>query len=582
MAQGTTRGVPIDIDPLLTNDSDLLVPSQKAIKTYVDTNTSNAVSAKVSRSGDTMSGSLILSGDPTIPFGAATKSYVDTLINGIDWKTAANAATTTALPTYTVSGAGQILTGTVTLGLIDGVTLTANQRILVKDETSTQTPNNGIYVVTQVNPFILTRSNDANTSALLAEATISVAAGDTLSNTQWHCNPATTPIIIGTTYITFAEIGSGTYSFNPPLVDTGSVISIPSATNSVDGYLSSTDWTNFNTAYTSRISTFSVTGNSGAATFSGNTLNIPEYTLSGLGGAGLALDNTFTGSNTFTYNDSESSALYINNSLGGGGLNIGAGDGVSANIAYGITENSIGIKLYGGAAGDGVPLIVYNSIGYVAQISSGGVITCSALKVLGGFTTGFLKANGDIDSRTFSTGGGTATGTNTGDETAARIGVLINGSATAVPNDADFVATADTSVLKKITWTSVKAFLKTYFDTLYSDRVYNITISGTANIDTNSPGSYNSVSGYGQNGRNVMIQNLATPITITCLSTSTTDFIATYTKLGSAAISFFAGTLPSAVTLITVSGLSQITGSPGSTALLTRTGNTYYLLINNI
>jgi hypothetical protein len=37
MAQGTTRGVPIDIDPLLAADSDLLVPSQKAIKTYADT-----------------------------------------------------------------------------------------------------------------------------------------------------------------------------------------------------------------------------------------------------------------------------------------------------------------------------------------------------------------------------------------------------------------------------------------------------------------------------------------------------------------------------------------------------------------
>ena len=37
MAQGTTRGVPIDLDPLLANNSDLLVPSQKAIKTYADT-----------------------------------------------------------------------------------------------------------------------------------------------------------------------------------------------------------------------------------------------------------------------------------------------------------------------------------------------------------------------------------------------------------------------------------------------------------------------------------------------------------------------------------------------------------------
>jgi len=37
MAQGTTKGVPIDVDPTLANNSDLLVPSQKAVKTHVDT-----------------------------------------------------------------------------------------------------------------------------------------------------------------------------------------------------------------------------------------------------------------------------------------------------------------------------------------------------------------------------------------------------------------------------------------------------------------------------------------------------------------------------------------------------------------
>jgi hypothetical protein len=41
MAQGTTRGVPIDIDPLLAADSDLLVPSQKAVKAYIDNGLSN-------------------------------------------------------------------------------------------------------------------------------------------------------------------------------------------------------------------------------------------------------------------------------------------------------------------------------------------------------------------------------------------------------------------------------------------------------------------------------------------------------------------------------------------------------------
>jgi hypothetical protein len=206
----------------------------KSISTVLGYTPANDASV-VHLSGDTMTGSLILNANPTVAFGAVTKSYVDTLINGIDWKTSANAATTTSLPTYTVSGSGQILTGTVTLGLIDGVTLTANQRLLVKNETLTLRPNNGIYTVTQVNPFILTRSSDANTSALLAEATISISGGDTLSNTQWHCNPASIPTVIGTTNISFVGIGANAYTFNSPLINTSNVISILDASASQNG-----------------------------------------------------------------------------------------------------------------------------------------------------------------------------------------------------------------------------------------------------------------------------------------------------------------------------------------------------------
>jgi hypothetical protein len=249
MSQGFTKGTPIDTDPTLSLNSDIVVPSQKAVKTYVD----GGLSDKVNRSGDTMSGFLVLNANPLVPLGAATKDYVDTLINGIDWKQAADAGTVAALPTYAVTGSGQILTGTangaIPSATTDNITLTLNQRVLVKNETLTLTPNNGIYVVTQVGsgslPFILTRSSDANTSALISEATLSVKAGTTLANTQWHCNPAAIPVIIGTTYITFAQIGGGTYAFSPPLTVAGNIVSIPAATSLVDGYLTSADWTNF-------------------------------------------------------------------------------------------------------------------------------------------------------------------------------------------------------------------------------------------------------------------------------------------------------------------------------------------------
>lgn len=53
-----------------------------------------------------------------------------------------------------------------------------------------------------------------------------------------------------------------------------------------DTFISSS--TNWNTAYTNRITSLTVTGNSGSATLITNVLNIPTYTLAGLGGISLA------------------------------------------------------------------------------------------------------------------------------------------------------------------------------------------------------------------------------------------------------------------------------------------------------
>ena len=69
---------------------------------------------------------------------------------------------------------------------------------------------------------------------------------------------------------------------------------------------------------------------------------------------------------------------------------------------------------------------------------------------------------------------GNTSGTNTGDETAQRIGDLINGATSkTTPVDADQVGLMDSAasnILKKLSWANIKATLKTYFDTLYFGR----------------------------------------------------------------------------------------------------------------
>lgn len=59
-------------------------------------------------------------------------------------------------------------------------------------------------------------------------------------------------------------------------------ISISQSGSSTDGYLSSADWLTFSSKQNAI--TLTTTGNNGAATLVGSTLNIPEYTLAGLGG----------------------------------------------------------------------------------------------------------------------------------------------------------------------------------------------------------------------------------------------------------------------------------------------------------
>ena len=72
----------------------------------------------------------------------------------------------------------------------------------------------------------------------------------------------------------WSSVGS-THTLNIPLANASAVTA---------GLISKTDYDRFNIGYTNSINSFTTNGNSGAASFSGQVLNIPQYTLSGLSG----------------------------------------------------------------------------------------------------------------------------------------------------------------------------------------------------------------------------------------------------------------------------------------------------------
>ena len=95
------------------------------------------------------SGTCRLTGltNPVNDADSATKSYVDSKINGVTWKNAVTCSTTGNID-MDVSSASNTIEGSSNgaLPAQDGVTLEAGERVLVKDQTDSK--YNGIYTVT--------------------------------------------------------------------------------------------------------------------------------------------------------------------------------------------------------------------------------------------------------------------------------------------------------------------------------------------------------------------------------------------------------------------------------------------------
>lgn len=147
--------------------------------------------------------------DPTNPQDAATKQYVDSVAQGLDPKASCLVATIGNIAT---------LSGLLT---IDGVTVAAGDRVLVKNQSAPA--DNGIYVASA---SAWARSSDMDTWAEVPNAFTFIEDGTVNKDTGWVCT-ANQGGTIGVTAITFVQFsGAGTYDAGTGLTLTGSTFSI--------------------------------------------------------------------------------------------------------------------------------------------------------------------------------------------------------------------------------------------------------------------------------------------------------------------------------------------------------------------
>ena len=157
------------------------------------------------------------------------KSYVDSVANGLDVKASVRVATTANLAATYNNGAGTLTASSNGAIAVDGVTLSANDRVLVKDQTTgTQ---NGFYKVTATGgagaAFVLTRTPDADAASELTAGAFTFTEEGTANADNGYVLSTNGAITLGTTAIAFEQFsGAGQIAAGNGLTKTGNTIDV--------------------------------------------------------------------------------------------------------------------------------------------------------------------------------------------------------------------------------------------------------------------------------------------------------------------------------------------------------------------
>jgi len=442
-------------------------------------------------------------GTPTASTDAATKQYVDDVAQGLAVHAPCVVASTDTLATMSggtvtydngTSGVGATLTiAGSTLTAIDGVTLSTDDRILIKDESTSA--HNGIYVYTS--STVLTRASDFDTPTEMAGGDFTfVSQGTVYNDTGWvMTDPVTT---VGTSDVNFVQFsGAGSFTAGAGLTLTGTEFSV-----NVDGLTTDIQGGNVVVKTSAQLTTPNIgeaTGTSLTATGNvagGNltTTGVVSATGNVVGGnlttAGVVdATGNISGGNLTT-----SGVVSATGNVAGGNLTTGGAIEATGNIdstggifngdGFGLSNipaaNITGLSLSGIANGtsnvdiasvDGNITMGVNGTGDVVVVSDGGIEVTGTADVSSTVTAPAFTAN---------------TGLFTGDG-----GGLSNVAGGNVTGEVSFAATANAVAGANVSGQVANALVS---GTVYTAAQPNITsvgtltsveVSGTANVAGN-------------------------------------------------------------------------------------------------
>ena len=215
VSAGTTSGITVNAKGLITGITSLVasdIPSLTAAKIsdFDSTVQANRLDEMANPTGsvDLNSQKITNLATPVDASDAATKGYVDASQQGLDVKESVKAATT----------------GNITLSgeqLLDGVSLSAGDRVLVKDQSTGS--QNGIYVVASGS---WSRAADADADSEVSSGLFTfVEEGNTNADAGFSLT-TDGAITVGTTALTFTQFsGAGSVSAGDGLSKSGNTLS---------------------------------------------------------------------------------------------------------------------------------------------------------------------------------------------------------------------------------------------------------------------------------------------------------------------------------------------------------------------